>query len=213
MKQKKLVKDIIELVGRTTQGQNVKHLFLKLESSSAAYLHMLREIFPDAKWTFSYRNAEEILERSMQHKRNGTCMKAKRNPTTALATKSTSNNLDLESLSHHQVCALHLSTLLESAIEEHEDSGTGLIVSYDDIASGSIIQDVVLPYLGLQVEDQKTKDRITEILAMRSNSRGSSTSQKGQWDVSQEDGIEITDETRNAVKMFMGGLMESVTRK
>ena len=72
---------------------------------------------------------------------------------------------------------------------------------------------MVLPYLGLQVEDQKTKDRITEILAMRSNSRGSSTSQKAQWDVSQEDGIEITDETRNAVKMFMGGLMESVTRK
>ena len=67
IKQKKLVKDIIELIGRTTnQEQNVKHLFLKLESSSAAYLHMLREIFPDAKWTFSYRNAEEILERSMQ---------------------------------------------------------------------------------------------------------------------------------------------------
>lgn len=43
----------------------------------------------------------------------------------------------------------------------------------------------------LQAEDQKTKDRVTEILAMRSDSRGSSTSQKEQWNVSQEDGIEI----------------------
>ena len=65
----------------------------------------------------------------------------------------------------------------------------------------------------LQAEDQKTKDRVTEILAMRSDSRGSSTSQKEQWNVSQEEGIEISDETRNAVKMFMGGLMESVTMK
>ena len=43
----------------------------------------------------------------------------------------------------------------------------------------------------LQAEDQKTKDHVTEILAMRSDSRGSSTSQKEQWNVSQEDGIEI----------------------
>ena len=131
-------------------------------------------------------------------------MKARRNPTTALSTKAQEKNLDLEKLSHHEICALHLSTLLEAAINEHNASGTGMLVSYIDIMASDIIVDEVLPYLGLDV-DATTKDRITDILGTRSNTRGSSgIMTKGMsWDPSQEENIEISPEVHNAVKTFM----------
>ena len=202
----KLVKDIITLLSRTTD-MTMEHLFLKLESASAAYLSMLREIYPEAKWTFSYRDAEEILSKSLERKRNVTCMKAKRNPTTALVTKSTSNNVDLEQLTSHEVCALHLSTLLDEAMKEHDESNTGLLVSYDDIVSGNVIEDKVLPYLGLQVDTQEMKDKISTVLSTRSNARGSSEEWKGEED------IDISLEISNAVKKFMSPLMNEGDKK
>lgn len=102
------MQDIITLISRTSD-KTVQHLFLKLDSASAAYLPVLRDLYPDAKWTFSYRNAEETLSKNMQPKRSGVCAKVKRNPSTALNDKTEVNHLDLEQLSHHEVCALHLA--------------------------------------------------------------------------------------------------------
>lgn len=206
VKQTKLVRDVITLLSRTTDA-NAKHLFLKLESSSAAYLPTLRALYPDAKWTFSYRNAEETLSKSMQRKRNSTCMKARRNPSMALVEKSAENNLELEGLSHHEVCALHLSTLVEAAIREHDASGSGMLVSYDDIVSSSFIVDEVLPYLGLQVNDSQVQERIADILSTRSNTRNSRVGKD--WE---QESIEISEEVKTAVRMFMGDLMGDSSR-
>ena len=201
-KQHELVKDIIKLLSRT-RDMNAEHLFLKLESASAAYLSTLIKLYPNAKWTFSYRDAEETLSKSMQRKRNVPCMKARRNPTSALSTKAQEKNLDLEKLSHHEICALHLSTLLEAAINEHNASGTGMLVSYIDIMASDVIVDEVLPYLGLDI-DSTMKDRITDILSTRSNTRESGIIAKGMaWDTSQEENIEIIPEVHDAVKTFM----------
>lgn len=214
-KQQRLVRDIVSLISRTSDP-SIDHLFLKLNSSSAAYLHALRALYPDAKWTFSHRDAGEILSKSMERKRRSTCIKTRRNPSTALAAKSAEFNIDLEQLSHHEVCALHLSTLLEAAMKEHESSGTGLLVSYDDIASsaGSFIIEEVLPYLGLQGELDSTpqlKDKIVDILSTRSHTQGVGHGQGLTWDVAQEN-IEVSEEASNAVKSFMGGMMEGSGR-
>jgi len=204
-KQEKLINDIITLLGRT-DDMNVEHLFLKFESASTAYLSTIRKLYPMAKWTFSFRKAEETLSKSMERKRNVTCLKAKRNPTMALVNKSSANNLDLEQLSSHEVCALHLSTLFEEAMKEHSASGTGMLISYDDILqSNTIIIDKVLPYLGLQVDTQETKERVSDILKTRSNSRNSK--KRGQaWDISEEGEVKISQEVHDAVKKFMSGL-------
>jgi len=208
-KQQRLVRDIVTLFSRTSD-ESVKHLLLKLNSSSAVYLHTLRTLYPSAKWTFSYRNAEETLSKNMQRKRNITCVKAKRNPSVALLEKSTEYNLELEHLSHHEICALHLSTLFEAAAREHESSGTGLLVSYSDIVSSSsnVIVEEVLPYLGLQGElncNPQVKDKIIQILSTRSNSR--SAGRTKQWDATQEVDLEISDEVSNAVIGFMGDMV------
>lgn len=133
-----------------------------------------------------------------------------------MAEKSSDYNLELEGLSHHEVCALHLSTLLEAAVNEHESSGTGMIVSHKDIVSSSsssegnhVIIDEVLPYLGLQDEMNSNPSivtKISEILSTRSNARSKRQGNVA-WDSSQEEDIEISEDVRNAVKVFMGGLM------
>ena len=206
-KQQALIRDVITLLSRTSDG-TMSHLFLKLHSSSAAYLPTLRALYPDAKWTFSYRDAEETLEKSMQRYRNTVCKKAKRNPTSALVDMSTEHQLDLEHLSHHEVCALHLSTLSGNAIQEHESSDTGMLVSYDDVVStqGQVVIDDILPYLGLQGEmTPEIKVKITDILSRRSNTNSKLEGEV--WDVSNEKKMEVSEDVHNAVKTFMGGLM------
>ena len=133
-----------------------------------------------------------------------------------MAEKSSDYNLELEGLCHHEVCALHLSTLLEAAVNEHESSGTSMLVSYKDIVSSSsssegnhVIIDEVLPYLGLQDEMNSNPSivtKISEILSTRSNARSKRQGNVA-WDSSQEEDIEISEDVRNAVKVFMGGLM------
>lgn len=214
-KQQRLVQDVITLLSRTTDA-NKHYLFLKLDSGSAAYLPTLRALYPNAKWTFSYRNnVEETLSKSMQRHRNVVCTKGKRNPSMALVDKTAMNHLDLEQLSHFQVCALHLVTLWEAAVREHEESGSGMLVSYDDIivrtgGDYSVIIDGVLPYLGLQKELDSDYDqvveKITEVLSWQTNSKRGSKDKK-KWDPSQEVNIEISDEVRDTVKVFMGDLM------
>ena len=77
----------------------------------------------------------------------------------------------MEQLSSHDVCVLHLSTLFEEAMKEHTASDTGMLISYDDISNSN--GTLMCITLGLQVHTQETKDRINDILSMRSNSRSS----------------------------------------
>mmetsp|Transcript_28903 Transcript_28903/g.62297 ORF Transcript_28903/g.62297 Transcript_28903/m.62297 type:complete len:681 (-) Transcript_28903:62-2104(-) len=253
-KRRRLIRDVIALLSRTSDDGSgakgdttgrVEHLFLRLDGASTAYLPDLRSMYPNVKWTFSYRNAEETLSKTMHrhhesHNNNSSssissavvsppppCAKSKRNPTTNLQQKSQQHNVELEGLNHYQVCALQLSTLLDVALEEHEQSGggsSGLLVSYEDVVktSGRVFVDEVLPHFGLTQGDKlrnKRKysindgnndkdfnmDRVAEMLSTKSNSRGKGK-ERG-WDKSMEEDIVILEEVRDAVKLFMGGLM------
>lgn len=217
-KQRALVRDVVALLSRASDP-GVRRLFLKLDSASAAYLPSLRALHPDAKWTFSYRDAEETLSKTVgQGDRGQTCARARRNPTSALAEKSRERGVELEGLSHFEVCALHLSVLLETALEEHERTGTGMLVRYEDIVttSGKVLIKEVLPYLGLQDEwneankgsnSEKLEDRVTEILLTRSNSRGSNKGKQREWNKPMEEDLVISEEVRGAAQSFMGKLM------
>lgn len=87
------------------------------------------------------------------------CIRNRRNPSLALRTKSKqilqgmSTSASLDGLSNHEICALHLSTLVDVALSLHETTGSGMILLYDDDIinnSSSYIVNDVLPYLGLQ---------------------------------------------------------------
>ena len=203
-KQRQLIQDVIKLLSRTTD-QKMAHLFLKFESASSSYIPMLHSLYPDVKWTFSYRYAEEVLAKNMQRKRNISCIKTKSSPSTALSNKANEKNINLQDLSSHEVCALHLSTLLESAIKEHNENGTGMLVSYTDIITSDVILDKVLPYFDLEL-DATTRERVSDILKTKSNTRGS-TNEKT-WDKTQEEQIEISKEVQEAVSTYMSGVVD-----
>ena len=175
VKQQKLVDDVISLLSRTSDD-TIDHMYLKLDSASSAYIHLLRSIYPDAKWTFNYRKAEHVLAKSTEPKRN-ICVTTRRQPSSVLAAQAIESDLDLEDLSSHELCALHLSTLVGVASHEHESTGTGMLISYDnDLLQENALIELILPYLGVKKEIDANptlaKERVDEILSMKSSVRG-----------------------------------------
>lgn len=226
--QLRLVRDIVTLLSRIPsdlENDSIQHLYLKLSSASSAYLPELRSLYPQASWTFTYRNADESLAKATSQKeRRRTCSKARRNPTQALIAKSTEHNVNLEQLSHHEVCALHLSSLVDVAGKEHDESGTGMLISYnEDILSSNHHENVafinvILPYLGLQddihANPQGIQDRISQILSVRSNysSRSRRQDDKGWAGIWDGEHVEISEQVGAASKVFMSDSMDSITR-
>ena len=95
--------------------------------------------------------------------------------------------------------------VLESAIKEHNESGTGMLVSYTDIITSDVIVDKVLPYFDLEL-DATTRERVTDILKTKSNTRGGTNDKI--WDKSQEDNIEVSKEVQEAVATYMSGVVD-----
>jgi hypothetical protein len=211
-KHKKLVMDVISLLSRSNVDDNIDHLYLKLDSAASVYIPMLRELYPYAKWTFSYRTAEHVLAKSTEPKRN-TCKNTRRQPSKAVSANALEHNIDLEELTTHEVCALHLSTLLDVAYQEHERSGTGMLLSYDDdlLQGEDVLLDLVLPYLGLQEEIDSNpimvKSRVDKVLSLKSNVRGVHSQDESQeWEYGNGGVVEdvpVSEEVRAASQLYM----------
>ena len=56
-----------------------------------------------------------------------------------------------DGMSDEDLCALYLSTLLDAATEEHESTGTGMLIDYAELTTEFILTKE-LSYLGLQSE-------------------------------------------------------------
>jgi len=211
-KQRTLVRDVVSLLSRTADA-SAKHLYLKIPSASAAYLPELRSLYPDAPWAFVYRRAEDALAKATARRRNG-CIKTRRNPSTALSARANDLGVDLETLSQHEVCALHLSTLLGVATREHDETKTGMLVSYDHeiLSNVNAVVDVILPYLGLGEEIRSdregVRDRVAEVLSLRSDTQTRRSPEDRRWHAD-GDSVEVTEEVSAAIKTFMGDFMDS----
>jgi hypothetical protein len=211
-KHKKLVMDVISLLSRSNVDDNIDHLYLKLDSASSVYISMLRSMYPNATWTFSYRTAEHVLAKSTEPKRN-TCKSTRRQPSKAMSANALEHSIDLEELTTHEVCALHLSTLLDVAYQEHKRSGTGMLLSYDDdlLQGEDVLLDLVLPYLGLQTEidsnPMMVKSRVDKVLSLKSNVRGiHSQDETKEWEYGNGGVVEdvpVSEEVRAASQLYM----------
>mmetsp|Transcript_24108 Transcript_24108/g.37404 ORF Transcript_24108/g.37404 Transcript_24108/m.37404 type:complete len:436 (+) Transcript_24108:77-1384(+) len=208
-KHQKLVKDVISILSRSSDS-NIERMFLKLDSASSVYIPLLREIYPDAKWTFDYRKAEHVLAKSTESKRS-TCVLKKRQPSSVMASQATEHNVDLEDLTTHEVCALHLSTLVNVASKEHDSTGTGMLISYeDDLLKEDALIETILPYLGLQKEidanPSMVRARVEDVLSTKTNLRGiHSQDVDSQW--SSQENVHVSREVRAASQLFMQSMM------
>jgi hypothetical protein len=210
-----LVRDVIALLSRVPADSDLEHLYLKLSSASSAYIPELRALYPSAKWAFVFRGAEHALAKATLRRRKTDCLKRKRNPSAALAAKSVENGIDLESLSHHETCALHLSALLDVAFKEHEASKTGKLISYDDELLQNVdgMTNTILPYFGvgeeIAADPEGVKSRVAEVLAMRSNAADRVNPDHKKWIV--ED-IEVSEEVREASRMYLNDSTSNIGR-
>jgi len=232
VKHEQLVRDVITLLSRvsvpsstssdTTPSQrpSPEQLYIKLSSSSTAYLSQLHDMYPSTPWIFVHRQSDHVLSKHMSVKQRMTsCIRNRRNPSLALRTKSKqilqgmSTSASLDGLSNHEICALHLSTLVDVALSLHDTTGSGMILSYDDDIvnnSSSYIVNDVLPYLGLQESMESlggvhvVEESVSSILSMRSNvvgRRGRVSQEDNVWDG--EERIDVSDEVRVASKVYM----------
>lgn len=211
-----LVKDVVTLLSRTPSADSkLEHLYLKLSSASSAYIPEVRSLFPQAKWAFVLRNAEHALAKATGRVRVKSCLKTKRNPSTALSTKSAENNIDLEGLTHHQVCALHLSSLLDVAAKEVKESGTGKIIPYDSALLHNVdaMTYDILPYFGvgeeIAADPEGVKARIAELMGVRSNAAYRVNPEHKVWS---DEEIEVSEEVREASRMYLNDSMDNIVR-
>lgn len=210
--QRQLVQDVVALLSRSPEAGASKKLYLKLSSASAAYLPELRSIYPDAPWAFVYRDAAQALEKHTRRHRRAVCLKARRNPSAALSDRAADRGHDLEALAPHEVCALHLASLLGAASSEHERTGTGTLLSYGrDLDADSLIG-TVLPYLGLgeevEADPQAARDRVEEVLSRRSDASG----RRAHDPLWRGENTEISEEITEASHVFMGDATEALRR-
>jgi len=215
VKHQQLVQDVITLLSRTpTNNTFLKHLYIKFTSESTVYIELLRSLYRDAKWIFVYRQAEHALTKMTRNKRP-LCAKSRRNPSSALSHKKNEIQVDLDSLSQEEVCALNLSTLLDAAVREHDKSGTGMLLSYDKnlLNEKSAVLETILPFLGLEDEINNNRSevqhRVSEVLSCRSNGGAAEghSEDDPKWDISDEKDIEVSPEVEAASKLFMADSM------
>ena len=211
-----LVRDVVHLLSRTPDPA-LERMYLKLPSAATAYLGQLREAFPLAPWAFFYREANIALAKATQKKRNA-CIKQRRSPSEAVRARAFALGLDsLDDLGPQEVCALHLSALVRTAFTEHETSGTGLLVSYDeDLSSngGRFVPETVLPYLGVGSAANpgtEARGRVDAVLAIDAKARDSGRV----WDaaaIKADVGIDLSEEIREASRTFLQTTMFEISR-
>jgi len=107
---------------------------------------------------------------------------------------------------------MYLSTLLEAATQEHTTSGTGMLISYDQLLEHDFVTDVVLPYLGLQAaidaDPATASANVDSTLSTQSKNRGGVKP----WNADEEV-IHISDKVRSASSLFfMGNAIEAIGR-
>jgi len=205
--QRRLIEDVVMLLSRTTDASS-KHLYLKLSSGSSAYIPMMLDIYPDAAWSFVYRNAEDALAKTTERTRSSACIKSRRNPSMALSTKSSEHHVDLEGLTNTEVCSLYLSSLIDMATRVNEESGTGLLVSYDHELLPTIITDsvleVILPYFGLKQEidadPMLVREKVSKVLVQKSNNLARGGEGAPIWT---KEEIHVSDEVKAASTLFL----------
>jgi hypothetical protein len=91
--------------------------------------------------------------------------------------KLIARNVDMEKLSTHEICALHLSAFLNVASQEYAHCGTGMLISYDtDLLQDSFLVTQVLPHFGIKDEidanPTMVSDKVDTLLSLKSNQQG-----------------------------------------
>ena len=219
VKRGQLFDDLMYMLGRTTDAAE-DLLYVKVQSSATVNMRVVTERFPNAKWAFTYRDANSVIEKDTNKKRNP-CVKNRRTPTKALGAYVAGLGLELKDLTDAEVCSAYQATVVSAALDEYEspggglESGTGLLIDYDtEINKSDALMDILAHFFGVEGMESETdgprsrvKKQIEGYASPRRGSRHKS------WDGIDPDLIDgVRDEVKEANGKFLKDVMERVTK-
>jgi len=197
-----LVQDIVYMLGRTNDPKE-KRLFFKIQSSGVKYNDVLTKAFPNTPWMFVYRDPVQVLMSQFSHgTRTALCVKHFTRSTTpqSIVTFLGSIGRDVRSLSEVEICALHLNTLCEAAVNGIERSkGLGIGINYENLVN-KLIDNVFPNHFGLSMTEER-RQRIIEVSSHYSKGKGT-RAKEWEEDSEKKDAL-ASPEMRKASEIFL----------
>jgi len=202
--QKLALLDIMYLVGRTNDSFEA-NMYIKLSPEDNEYMAVLLDSFPDAKWTFTYRNPDVVLSKNLQKYRDSICRKAKVAPSNAAMEHAQMIGADdFTALTMAEACSAHMVAMRNIAMKESKSRSTGRLIDYDsELKTGTLLIDEILPNVfGIDTADMVTRSRVSDQIGKKSGRTGGNGTWRG-YDPD-EDESNISMEVKHANNKFFG---------
>jgi len=194
-----LLRDVVYMMSRTNDDAE-EYVFFKIQSMGTKYIRIFLEAFPTVPWIFVYRDPVQVM---MSHLRQGltsaNCVRQLRDIPSASKKYLSSINHHLHSLEPEQKCALHLSTLCESAVSALLTADTGLAVNYSELAERLTFQ-IIPEHFDIPMTEDMI-DNIEEVASKYSKGRGDKAKQWVEDSAAKE--RQASTQVREAAKLFL----------
>jgi len=173
--------DLIYMLSRTDHPES--NIYIKLNPSSSANINVLRKALhgQDVKWAYVQRDADEVLLKATEKKRNG-CLKNRNNPSDGLLTYVQELGYEnLQKLTDEEVCSAFFAHNHQAAINEFssEDPNTILLDYESSIKNKNQLITHLQDFFEINVKDKAVHEKVNTQLQKETHSRGSR--KRGQW--------------------------------
>lgn len=149
---KRLVEDVLYLLGRTSKSSREKRVFYKLKSDAVRHIDAMPESVP---WIFLYRKPEEVMNSHFnptEHVSGTVCLHERKKdvPNPLIEEIANEFGTPYNEMSDERFCAVRLASLCLAAIRQHERTGNGRFVNYKTLPE-SLWESIAPDHFGLDL--------------------------------------------------------------
>eukprot|EP00977_Amphora_coffeiformis_P024875 scaffold17426_cov170-Amphora_coffeaeformis.AAC.8 len=205
----RLVHDVYYLLGRSTRGENIDHVFYKT-NSGGMFIEHFTAAFPQTPWVYMYREPTEIIrshwkipEDQIASNTDIPCARNYDNPFQPTSTQYVLNmrNVTSDQLTRTEYCAVHLDAISHSVVSEHERTGKGLFINYQQMPH--VVWERMLPQEFRVPVTVEMRQKMQQVSRVYSKGKGDAQIAAQIWT---EDTTlkrsSVTPEVHNAVQRF-----------
>jgi len=202
--------NVIYMLSRTRKSDDESNIYIKLNPDSSANINVMREALKgqDVKWAYVQRDADEVLTKAMERKRNG-CLKKRNNPSTGLLSYVQGLGYDdLKEFTNEEVCSAFFAHNHQTAINElsSEDPNTIFLDYETSIKDKDQLISLLQDFFDIDVNDKFVYSKVTEQVQKETHTRGGSR-KRSPW-VDEIPRTEITDLVKSANTKFLKNIVQ-----
>ena len=214
-----LIRDVYYVLGRAPADYGLEFVFYK-SNSGGMYIDKFTSAFPDAPWAYMFRDTHEIMqshwkvpEESMDpDAHEAKCARLYRNPHQPEPTKAVLAKADKQyyELSQTEYCAAHLAGISHSVIQEHERTGKGRFINYQQMPQ--VMWETLLPIdFGVEVEPYMVDNMMQFTHLYAKGHQQGRANEKWASDTSQKKNS-ITENVSRAIELFCPNMYQQLER-